>query len=1059
MPNPAQAEQVSSREMTTKDLLDQISDKLWVEFDDETNQALEWLKDSITDWDLEQVQKHADTVATALLNLRYSTAGKQLDGWDLLMLNKAYDGLKKITDQELNALKSGVASSERSDRMDKVVNFTDKNAEKIVAWWGLFWFVRGLFGKKEVSWSTKTKWFFWNMFGKVKWFGKRMIDGVRWWLKWAWLAFAGVLGITKGYPAIKSALKVKEVVSNPMKAIKNTLIEVKNSLIKLLEWLWVYVPTIVVPEPVINSVDPAPFNTDEEFFALIQEQEVGTLHDDHNATFLLPDGSSESVYIPGSLEDLEQHELKTIQDKLWTNEYHKFLLLCEANDIWTNTAHVAAHDNRSSGNDVPVMKGRATALQHSLMKLRHALLDPDISTDQASAKLTQELKKQKEEMRYIEDDVEPVINERDVEDIFVLIWDYTGTSNTEYQNKKLEIFKAMKKELLPENWALPAGATDMLNQKLSDDLIQDDPSYAALKDLLDIPAKNEKLLSLIKNTSISSLTIYLQAELGLTHKASNTVAKDLTKKYGEIDQIHTKQKHIVKKELKLRFKNFTEADQKELFVQQYNSKYPESPISVDDAPFDAALEKITVDQIELMKGISMITYAKETCLYHIMEHKDANWWLTSPTELMLWDILWVWFWDVADSTFRGMIALSTQLALTLIPFGAGMAAARLAIWSARMLWVSSLLAHMWRFAGVASTMGRLALWGWAFHLGSTIATNALQQKEFENLLDWRDNKQAILLNMSTYGIFGMLWPWMQAGGIATSVSKISPNTIIPLKVLNNAPIVLESLAFTAASAGANSRWNPEVTFTEALSWKQFLAGLVLAKVRHTKRLDKQGKLNSHVMPEVILKPVNGVVKLVTRTNTKFAAVAKSLWSKVSPNFASSIKKWIGKVQWMSPAQLSAKAKQWMPALQSRLQTKITNSIWSAKIANSINSWMVQPSKMTALLKKYWLKAKDATFWDLFKLIDNKERGKLIFGNLFVTKPSIHIPVIWWVINTGRFALNNIPLISVILWMTTWDNGDRGIREWLENWLLYGVLWRTRFGKAVMYALDSSDIIV
>ena len=75
-------------------------------------------------------------------------------------------------------------------------------------------------------------------------------------------------------------------------------------------------PSIFVPDPVITPNDPEPFLTDEEFEELVEEREVGTLVDQENATLLMPDGSTESIYIPGSLKDLENKELETIKNKL-----------------------------------------------------------------------------------------------------------------------------------------------------------------------------------------------------------------------------------------------------------------------------------------------------------------------------------------------------------------------------------------------------------------------------------------------------------------------------------------------------------------------------------------------------------------------------------------------------------------------------------------------------------------------------------------------------------------------------------------------------------------------
>ena len=268
-------------------------------------------------------------------------------------------------------------------------------------------------------------------------------------------------------------------------------------------------PNFLKPEPSINTNDPEPFLTDEKFEELVEEREVGTLVDQENATLLMPDGSTESIYIPGSLKDMEAKELETIKNKLGVRDYHQFLLLGEINDVWTNTVHIAAHENYSSGNDVPVMKGKAGALQHSLMELRNDLLNDGVTASEAKMKLKSEIVKQKKEMLYIEKNIEPVININDVEDIYTLILDYTGTTDDDLQNKKLEIFAAAKKEIVPDSLSIPAGAIDVLNTKLTDDLIQHDSSYTALEQLMSEPTKNEKLMSFIKNSSTSTLTEYV----------------------------------------------------------------------------------------------------------------------------------------------------------------------------------------------------------------------------------------------------------------------------------------------------------------------------------------------------------------------------------------------------------------------------------------------------------------------------------------------------------------------------------------------------------------------
>ena len=47
-------------------------------------------------------------ISSALLNLRYSEAGKKLDITDMDLVNEAYEGLQKITEFELKDLKSNI---------------------------------------------------------------------------------------------------------------------------------------------------------------------------------------------------------------------------------------------------------------------------------------------------------------------------------------------------------------------------------------------------------------------------------------------------------------------------------------------------------------------------------------------------------------------------------------------------------------------------------------------------------------------------------------------------------------------------------------------------------------------------------------------------------------------------------------------------------------------------------------------------------------------------------------------------------------------------------------
>jgi len=116
----------------------------------------------------------------------------------------------------------------------------------------------------------------------------------------------------------------------------------------------------------------------------------------------------------------------------------------------------------------------------------------------------------------------------------------------------------------------------------------------------------------------------LVSHLSLSKQKTDAIAKKLQKEAKQIEATHLQSKSIIRDQLKLRYKNYTEEDQKIRFVNEYNTKYPETAIGLDDYPFDTALDQMTTDHIQLMTQISILTLSKQALMYHLMEKQETK---------------------------------------------------------------------------------------------------------------------------------------------------------------------------------------------------------------------------------------------------------------------------------------------------------------------------------------------------------------------------------------------------------------------------------------------------
>ncbi len=175
------------------------------------------------------------------------------------------------------------------------------------------------------------------------------------------------------------------------------------------------------------------------------------------------------------------------------------------------------------------------------------------------------------------------------------------------------------------------------------------------------------------------------------------------------------------------------------------------------------------------------------------------------------------------------------------------------------------------------------------------------------------------------------------------------------------------------------------------------------------------------------------------------------------------------------------AKWFAPIAEQELQLLLKNNeklIWQTSkkffeictqskkpLADLRRSWKVNKKEFTDRCKTHNISRVENMFvGDFFKLLWEGKIRQLLFGKFkfnWLTSNQALIPtktarrIVW----TGKNAGTLFNIWSLLYGGFVGDDGDAGRDEWVENYLLYSVLWRWIIGKIALAIFDWSDIII
>ncbi len=1085
-------------------LISKLTEQLWEEFlDEQTSAALDRLTTWVVDENLKQIKIDADVVASAIERLEMDWKLDNLDKGVKNNLVEMQEKLLEIRKQNLDKLEELIKSQEKAQDAvvyedwfgGEVSRYADK-AESIAKdnpAWFILW-------SAVVVWAFRSagEWLFGNEKKKKLWLGGRIKRRWQNLAAWVWARFT----MSKIYPTTKA---IKNAIQHPVNTIinwvKSLLAGIYTSMwFEIPEWLKhvksVFVETKDLPE---GPNDPIRWLDDEKTEELYEEQEVGSLIDG-KWSIILPNWNEEQVFIDGSLEELDELERKKLRLALGESKYYQRMLFSEMNDLWVQTARIAAHQNYSSKDEPGDILSEASRLQSQAEQFRRKIIDWKISASQAKSELQIMIKWQRKRMFDVEHNVEPVFNENDVTSIFDIIDGFKGSTHKEMETKKREIYALAKKEFIL--WSISsaaAWATDQITNKLTDHELNNNLDYKKLRDFL----KNEKnataLLDFMASHDSSGFSLFLSSHVDLPKEICDEVAEDLIQKHEKTRLQHEKGKSSVIKAIRNKFglneEPYSEYKVKQ-FVQSYNLQFWEN-IRAKDSPFTSQINKLASTKVDEMITISSMLYTKETLLFHHMEKVEATRSMKPWSEEMLASILWVGK-RLSNKTRRTCINVGTQIALSLIPMWAWLLAARAAIGAVRAIWLANVISKGSKLWALVNAWGKLAIGGISYHTWVTATENLMLGRD---LFEWRSKKENLIMNVGTYGVLGILWPALRGSNMMSKLKNITPGSSVPAKLLQGAiPLSLEAWAFSAVSATARSSDDPTVDFQGARSREEFLTWLVFARMFQSKMIRKTGdkawekilkwlslskkwwiklkakykKNPSKVSAKSIQKlaskyakphqkiddlmngkdpfSINGRQYKIKKDKTSSEPVLMKLWSW------SSVRVWTKELQEL--------VESWFQKLQAnttnKLYSKLSNN--STTLSSLFEKWLLNKQEFLKWAKTHKIgKIEGMTVWKLFKHLWEWKIGKILFEWLLPGKRSLKglknivtwKPIRW----VWRIASDNFWSLSILYWWLVWDEWwDAWAKEAAENYLLYTVIGRWVLWKIILWGLDFYEVL-
>jgi hypothetical protein len=462
----------------------------------------------------------------------------------------------------------------------------------------------------------------------------------------------------------------------------------------------------------------------------------------------------------------------------------------------------------------------------------------------------------------------------------------------------------------------------------------------------------------------------------------------------------------------------------------------------------------------------------------------------------------------SDTVVAWAVWFVPDLLLACIPIGwTEIVAAK---WLTRLWWLATKWMKAWRLAK-ATQFGIRTAWKWLIGHTLDTAIHTSRWKDPWSFFTNRADRQKLWLNFISYWFIGEIAPVLKAANIG----KIwAPGGLVNATILKTIwSSRWKSLFANATEASMIEWWN--VLFQE---WHERSRANVLTVFALSSALSSRYGVNIRNY-NLEAKVVNGKVQVACKwvNETTKKAVSALLHSETKRYN----KRWVGMekkinkradewkeilndkgvsyilkkegddvVIWntatkqvVSPSHpFIAKAiQEWQEKLANNIISKTTAKLsWSTQTIGSVckKTW-VKADEFQSRCKnhnpwRFWKWLESLTIGDLIKHIGNKQRWKLIFWQLATKKvaaknASWKAITVWWekVFVDGYENMyfktlrntNNILWYWSLLYGTVIGDGEDAWRdEWLENFVLYQIIWRGIIGKLILWAIDNADLL-
>lgn len=922
--------------------------------------------------------------------------------------------------------------------------------------------------QKSDSFRSKTR-------KRTKWLFSGVFHGA---LRWAW-ALLWYKAVEYGYKAIKWIINGIDYISDP----KQWMQDAKNWMIKSIKNLWALL-WLHAWEEIYDA-----WNRVVEENRLDEWYDEVTMYDANKIRlFNRSTNKEEFINIWENIEIPEALLPNFLDEKFKDNDFtDKFLLTVKTTNMRCSAARVKSYE-KNNGEAV----NKVWIIEQDLLKLQQAVQSNESKEDiQLKIKNLQELitSFEKNDHRVVgTDDRNKIINFINTHKSW---WgDNLNARLAQRDRTETKIMDTMRSRWWPGN-------SDVVANNLINDLTNTE-KYGWIMKIFDDNGI-EELLELLSHTTTTT-----KIDESITQKISNClkdagfsdnvslIANNITLKliatYHEtVERIETALPQI-----KIWFErsfgkgiepnyNKDNAAQNRM-IETYektalewlqnkakNSQYPEW-FTMEQRREIVHNYARDMSKKQMMYGAIMNEYASTFFYEHLSNDKKKN-----EKEILLEDINGSGTLNPSDNTIKASVDIGMNIAISLIPMvGAELVIASAIARAGAMVRAATIT---WRVARLAL---RAAVWHSIMSLSSWILSWWSIAERLSTMFDNFTDRKAFTQNAMFFTVVWKLGPWLQQE--AKILWKITPTTKIASKAFGilNSELLLRLWAISTEAAVVT--WanclDPDIEW----SWGEFFTIAMMSVALQSKVGEKikNYKFSKNSSGNIVATLNRAEAWAIIKAENNLTNIGKNVSSIVEKE--SKFKVWNNQYRftwnnaWWKTLKTLESGK-WRDVTEKELQTILEKNYTSSvekgtskrftKFTNSKQTVAEMFGKSSDKGAKFmeWCKnhnisrSEKMLVWDLFKNIGQGNFTKILFPHGF-TMPRFSLNPKSIVASTIRrnkhlsFSIGSLLYGSVI-----GENGDAGIDEGIENFILFSVLWSTPLWFLIAANIDRSDIII